>query len=191
MLRAVAVTTLHAVVGHSCSGVVAVQLLASSGTRAKRLVFAAAPYPSLRFPVRKELLRSPLDRFMLAWTPLAHLVHRTFSVCWPLLRRLSVPDYLASAWIGYMEHTIPSYVGTAEECLFRANLDPLLPALQDCPALLLYGQQDRTVPLSHGQRLHAALPNSQLNLLANGHYAVLDAGRAPLVDWIVVGDLPA
>ena len=51
-----------------------------------------------------------------------------------------------------MEHTIPSYVGTAEECLFRADLDPLLPALQDCPTLLLYGEQDHTVPLIHGQR---------------------------------------
>jgi len=72
-----------------------------------------------------------------------------------------------------------------------ADLDPLLPALQDCPALLLYGQQDRTVPLSHGQRLHAALPNSQLKLLADGHYAVLDQGRRSLVDWITPGELSA
>jgi len=126
---------------------------------------------------------------MLAWTPLAHLVHLVFSVFWPLLRHLPVPDYLAGAWVGYMEHTIPSYVGTAEECLFRADLDPLLPALQDNPALLLYGQQDHTVPLIHGQRLHAALPNSQLKLLADGHYAVLDQGRRSLVDWITSGEL--
>ncbi len=184
ILRATNTTTLHAVVGHSCGGVVAVTLLASGAARAERLALAAAPYPSPRFPVRQELLKSPRDRLMLAWTPLAHLVHFTFSVCWPLLRRLPVPDYLAGAWVGYMEHTIPSYVGTAEECLFRANLDPLLPALQNRPTLLLYGQQDRTVPLSHGQRLHAALPNSQLKLLTDGHYALLDEGRMPLVNWI-------
>jgi hypothetical protein len=47
------------------------------------------------------------------------------------------------------------------------------------------------VPLSHGQRLHAALPNSQLILLADGHYAVLDEGHAPLVQWIAAGNLPA
>jgi pimeloyl-ACP methyl ester carboxylesterase len=96
--------------------------------------------------------------------------------------------HLAGAWVGYMEHTIPSYVGTAEECLFRADLDTLLPALQNYPTLLLYGQQDRTVPLSHGQRLHAALPNSQLNLLADGHYAVLDEGRRSLINWIAAGN---
>jgi pimeloyl-ACP methyl ester carboxylesterase len=141
--------------------------------------------------VRRELLKSPLDRLMLAWTPLAHLVHLTFSVCWPLLRRLPVPDYLAGARIGYMEHTIPSYVGTAEECLFRADLDPLLPALQDCSTLLLYGQQDRTVPLSRGQRLHAALVNSRFLVFTDGHYAILDEGCALLVDWIATGDLSA
>jgi hypothetical protein len=68
----------------------------------------------------------------------------TFLVFWPLLRHLPVPDYLAGAWVGSMEHTIPSYVGTGEECLFRADLDSLLPAFQNCSALLLYGQQDRT-----------------------------------------------
>jgi hypothetical protein len=94
--------------------------------------------------VRRELLKSPRDRLMLAWTPLAHLVHLTFSVSWPLLRHLPMPDYLDGAWVGYIEHTIPSYVGTAEECLFQADLDPLLPALQDCPTLLLY--DSRIIP---------------------------------------------
>jgi pimeloyl-ACP methyl ester carboxylesterase len=184
VLRAADVTALQAVVGHSCGGVVAVQLLASGSARAGRLALAAAPYPSPRFPVRQELLRSPLDRLMLAWTPLAYVVHLTLTACWPLLRRLPVPDYLSGAWAGYMEHTIPSYVGTAEECLFRADQDPLLPALRDLPTLLLYGRNDRTVLLSQGRRLHAALPHSRLDLLGDGHYAVLDEGRASLVAWI-------
>jgi hypothetical protein len=45
------------------------------------------------------------------------------------------------------------------------------------------------VPLSHGQRHRAALANSQLRLLADGHYAVLDAGRTTLIDWITSVDL--
>jgi pimeloyl-ACP methyl ester carboxylesterase len=65
--------------------------------------------------------------------------------------------------------------------LFRADLDQFLPALCDCPTLLLYGRNDRTVPLIHGLRLHAALPNSRLDVLADGHYAVLREGLAPLV----------
>jgi len=36
----------------------------------------------------------------------------------------------------------------------------------------------------HGERLHAALPRSQLTLLADGHYAVLQEGQAPLISWL-------
>ena len=183
IMRALDIRLLHALVGHSCGGVVAT-LLASSAVQAERLALAAAPYPSPRFLVRQELLRSPFDRLMLAWTPLAHMVHGSISLVWPLLRRLPVPAHLRGAWAGYMDHTIPSYVSTAEECLFRANLEPLLPAIAPLPTLLLYGRGDRTVPLSHGQRLHTALPRSRLMLLKDGHYAVLTEGARTLSDWI-------
>ena len=83
-----------------------------------------------------------------------------------------------------MDHTIPSYVSTAEECLFRADVDPLLPALRVYPTLLLYGQHDRTVPLVHGRRLEHVLPRSQFVILEDGHYAVLREGLAPLVAWL-------
>lgn len=83
-----------------------------------------------------------------------------------------------------MDHTIPSYVRTAEECLFCADLDPLLPAISDYPTLLLYGRGDRTVPLVHDDRLHAALPRSQLTLLADGHDAVLQESGAVLNSWL-------
>jgi pimeloyl-ACP methyl ester carboxylesterase len=84
-----------------------------------------------------------------------------------------VPPQLRGAYAGYLEHTIQSYVSTAEECLFRANLDPMLPALQLYLALLLYGRHDWTVPFVHGQRLAAKLPQSVLAPLPDGHYAIL------------------
>lgn len=184
VLHASGVQSLLGIVGHSCGGVVAIALLAASKVRADRIVLAAAPYPSPRFPVRRELLRRPFDRLMLAWPPLAHALHLTIALLWPVIRRMPVPSDLRGAWIGYMDHTISSYVGTAEECLFRADLDPLLPRIRDCPTLLLYGRADRTVPCIHGERLHTALPRSQLMLLADGHYAVLQEGQAPLMNWL-------
>jgi pimeloyl-ACP methyl ester carboxylesterase len=187
VLQAQGVHSVAALIGHSCGGVVAAQLIAAGHIRADRLVFTAVPYPSPRFPVRRELLRSPLDRLMLAWPPLAHLIHTTLALCWPLLRRLTVPPHLQGAWAGYLEHTIPSYVGTAEECLFRADLDPLTPLLQTMPILLLYSSVDQTVPLIHGERLHAALPRSELQLIPGGHYAILQQGIAPLVTWLSGG----
>jgi pimeloyl-ACP methyl ester carboxylesterase len=49
VLRAVEMTALHTVEGHSCGGVVAVALLAAGAARIDRLALAAAPYPSPRF----------------------------------------------------------------------------------------------------------------------------------------------
>jgi AraC family transcriptional regulator, transcriptional activator of pobA len=46
-------------------------------------------------------------------------------------------------------------------------------------------------PLRHGERLRAALPRSQLTLLADGHYAVLQEGQAPPISWLGYTNLPA
>jgi hypothetical protein len=72
---------------------------------------------------------------MLAWPPLAHALHLTISLLWPVLWRIPV---LQGTWDGCMDHTIPSYVSTAEEGLFRANLDPVLPMISRAYALHLF-----------------------------------------------------
>jgi hypothetical protein len=117
---------------------------------------------------------------MLAWLPFAQALHLSISLLWPVLWRIPV---LQGTWDGCMDHTIPSYVRTAEEGLFRANLDPVLPMISDCPALLLYGWAERTV--THPRR---ATPScavaSHFTLLEDGHYAVLQEERAPLLDWL-------
>lgn len=177
------ISAVDTIIGHSCGGVIAVTLLASGSISAGRLGLAAVPYPSPRFPVRAELLRAPLDRAMLTWRPVAELVHHTFMLLWPLVRRLGVLPELRGAWVGYMDHTIPSYVGTAEECLFQANLDPLLPALRSMPTLLLYSRSDRTVPFVHGSRLAEQLPQGTLHVVGGDHYAVLRSGEL-LSGWL-------
>lgn len=183
VLQAVNVGHLEAVLGHSCGGVIAVTLLAEHAITASRLALVSTPYPSPRFPVRSELLRSPLDRAMLAWTPLAHLIHLSLSAVWPVLHRMNVPPELHGAWVGYLDHTVLSYVRTAEECLFRANLDPLLPTLYTLPIFLLYSMQDRTVPAIHGARLATALPQSVYQLIQGDHFALLRNGRQRVQEW--------
>lgn len=174
----------RAVVGHSCGGVVALGLLASGLLRADRLALAATPFSSPRFPLRHELLTHWYDRTMLTWQPAAQFIHHTVMFVWPALRHLNVPPALQGAWAGYMDHTIPSYAGTANGCIFDANIDPLLPYLPAIPTLLLYGQSDRTVPPAQGVRLRGALPASQLEWLDGNHYAVLTGGRARLSAWL-------
>jgi pimeloyl-ACP methyl ester carboxylesterase len=191
VLRELGATRVHAVVGHSVGGVVAIALLAAGVITTHQLVLAATPYPSPRFPLRHELLRSPLDRLMLTWTPLAQVVHHALLRAWPLLAHLPVPPYLGGAWAGYLDHTIQSYTSTTEECLFRADIDPLLAAIATCPTLLLYAINDTTVPLVHGQRLHTTLPQSTLRVIDGDHYAVLRAGRAIVLPWLIGHDTPS
>jgi pimeloyl-ACP methyl ester carboxylesterase len=189
VLRATDTTTLHALVGHSCGGVVAVALLASGAARATRLALVAAPHPSPRFPARKELLKSPGDRLMLPWMPLAHLVHLVFSVFWPLLRHLPYRTILPAR--GSATWSILLRVMLAQRRSVGFARISTRSCLRCRTALRCCSMDRNIVPLIHGERLHAALSSSQLKLLADGHYAVLDQGRRSLVDRITSGELSA
>lgn len=184
ILNANGITALDAVIGHSIGSVIAIALVTSGAVSVACLGLAAAPYPSPRFPVRVELLRSPMDRAMLGWRPLAQILHHTLAFFWPILPRIGVPPELQGAWAGYMDHTVVSYMGTVEECLFQADLDPLLPALRSLPILLLYGRSDRTVPLVHGERLNVQLPHCRFCVVDGDHYAVLRTGIPAIVGWL-------
>ncbi len=182
VVQAANVRGLHAVIGHSCGGIIAIACLAVGSLSTERLVLAAVPYPSPRFPFWQEI--PSLDRLMLTWEPAAYVVHGTLPLLWPLVRLLPVPHHLRGAWAGYLEHTCASYLGTAKECLLRANLDLMLPRVQQYPTLLLYGRHDRSVPLMYGQRLKAMVPRSTFVVLADGHAAVLIEGEALLRSWL-------
>jgi pimeloyl-ACP methyl ester carboxylesterase len=58
-----------------------------------------------------------------------------------------------------------------------ADLREVLPQVQ-VPTLLLYGDQDVRAPLSVGQALHAAIPNSKLAIMPGaGHVSTVEAAE--------------
>lgn len=185
VVRAAGSPEFSAVVGHSVGGVVAMALIAGGLVAAERLALAAAPYLSPRFPVRQELVTQPYFQQLLANRALARLDDAFFRrVLWPLARFVQTPDYLQGGRAGLLDYSVDSYYGTAEELLLRANLDPLVARLPAIPTLLLYGRDDRTVPHINGERLHAALPWSSLVETIGGHYGIISAGLATLVEWL-------
>jgi pimeloyl-ACP methyl ester carboxylesterase len=106
---------------------------------------------------------------------------------WPLIgqfARRRVPADLLGGFVGMLDYSVESYYDTADQVLFRSDLDPLLPALRRLPTLLLYAPDDTTVPISHGRRLAEQLYGSTFTEVPGGHYAVLRAGLAPLADWL-------
>lgn len=174
---------LHAIVGHSAGGVVAVAMLATGAVAAGRVALAATPYPSRQFAIREELVTSPWFNRLLDDRRLARADHMAFVALWQLVRFLPVQEYLRGGWAGFMDYSADSYYGTAAEVLFRSDLDRLLPALRDLPALLLYGPNDRTIPIAHGRRIAERLPHARFVELEGGHYAVLREGLRTLAEW--------
>lgn len=142
-----------------------------------------------RFPVRSELLCSPFDRLMLAWTPPRHAVHLTLSLLWPLLRRVPVPAYLRGAWAGYMGQTIPSYISPVEQCLFQVDLTRCcqrsVTAPRCCSMVATIAQCRSSTESDFMRRCRTA----SLRYSMDGHYAVLQNGVTALRSWLTAHGL--
>jgi pimeloyl-ACP methyl ester carboxylesterase len=97
-------------------------------------------------------------------------------------------------WITYPYIEFPQTLAKYAETLQYAareiqrleqNLPNLISNIQDnlsaiaCPTLILWSDADRWFPVSHGEKLHARLPNSQLQILQNcGHDAAASCPEA-------------
>ncbi|MBC8075881.1 MAG: alpha/beta fold hydrolase [Chloroflexales bacterium] len=186
VVRDAGIAQFHGVVGHSVGGVVVVALLASGLLTTRRLVLAATPYPSPRFPLRKELVTSPWFGRLLDNRRLARIDDTVWRrAVWPLASRLvRVPPYLRGGLAGFMDYSVDSFYGTAQELLFRADVGPLVARLPALPTLLLYGRDDQTVPPIYGRRLQEALPAATLIEAEGGHYGVIHESRERLVHWL-------
>jgi hypothetical protein len=155
----------------------------------QRLALTVVSYAYPRFPVRSELLRSPFDCPMLAWTLLAYAVQLTPSLLWPLLRRVPVPAYLRGAWAGYMDHTIPSCISPSEQCLFRVDLTRCcqrsVTAPRCCSMVAMIAQCRSSTESDFMRRCRTA----SLRYSMDGHYAVLQNGVTALRSWLTAHGL--
>jgi pimeloyl-ACP methyl ester carboxylesterase len=59
-----------------------------------------------------------------------------------------------------------AFLQTAKQCI-PANINEIIPHLKDItvPTLILWGRQDKVIPLTVGELLHQAIPNSTLEVL--------------------------
>jgi pimeloyl-ACP methyl ester carboxylesterase len=184
VLQDAQVLHLHAAVGHSAGGITAIELMASGLAHAERLVLAAVAYASPRYDLRTELVRSRYFRLLTRSCVLAHLDHMAFKALWPLIRRVPLPMHLEGPRAGLMDHTVASYFGTAEELLFRTDLDPFVARLRGTPTLLLYGDADRTVAPDSAERFQQMLPDAEAVAFTGGHYGVITEAAPSVVRWL-------
>jgi pimeloyl-ACP methyl ester carboxylesterase len=159
------------VLGASMGGGVALTLAAQSPERVKRLVLSApAIYPPAYLPLDARVLLSPIGAFV--WKNLVTRREygrscRYYNVRDPLLLDEHFVDYY---WARLQR---AGGLDAAYACM-RAMADcPAEPSTLErvqAPALLVWGDEDRLVPLAQGKRLARALPDARLEVIpACGH----------------------
>ena len=174
-------------VGHSLGGGVAMQLAYQFPERCERLVLVASGglgkevTPLLRavslpgaefviplllapfFRERAETVGSVLQRA--GWKP-----GTTLAEVWRSYRTLTTREG-QSAFV----HTVRSVIDPAGQRV--SALDRLYLA-QAVPTLILWGDQDRVIPVKHAHTAHEAMPGSRLEILDGaGHFLPFENGK--------------
>jgi pimeloyl-ACP methyl ester carboxylesterase len=148
------------VIGHSFGGQVSIQLAATSPDRVGKLVLVCSAgirtSPALTTRLKRTAAR--LGKWLAAYGGWIGEKLRA-----EIYRRVQSQDY---ANAGPLRSTLVRVI--------NEDLTPLLPLIQS-PTLLVWGEQDRDVPLSAAQVMARLVPAAQLMVFENaGHFAYLD-----------------
>ena len=134
-------------VGHSMGGQLSVHLAARAGERIKRLVL-----------VDSAGLPRPL-------TP-RHVMRFAYEVAPP--RQWGDPTFLPVI-LGDALSAGPMTVMRALRHILRDDVRPLLGELR-MPVLLMWGERDTIIPLSHGVEMRQLIPDSRLHILRGAYH---------------------
>ena len=147
-------------IGHSFGGQVSIQLAATAPERVGKLVLVCSAGIRMH-PALATRLKRTAARFG-KWLA-AHAGWIGEKARGAIYRRVQSQDYASAGPLR------PTLVRVITE-----DLTPLLPLIAS-PTLLVWGAQDRDVPLAAGQVMARLIPAAQLAVFENaGHFAYLD-----------------
>jgi pimeloyl-ACP methyl ester carboxylesterase len=159
-------------VGHSFGGRVIIKLASGENSRKERihiekiiLIDSAGIRPK-KGPIRK--MRSVIYRAVKALIS-TEAVRKKF------------PELLESWRMRNGSADYRNATPRMRECLVKAVGEDLTPGLHSisCPALLVWGENDRETPISDARTMERLIPDSGLVILKNaGHYSFLDQSYA-------------
>jgi pimeloyl-ACP methyl ester carboxylesterase len=160
-----------AFIGHSMGGAIALRYAVRFPNSVERLVLVASADPN----------RRP-GRFVPAFTPAIALVQAIISSMPGVYRRMfrrtvADPAYLTPEVVeGYLAPLrLPGTAAAVRSMLAATASDPPIePRDVDAPCLLVWGAEDRTVPLSVGSALLGQLPGARLEVVAVAGHLVLE-----------------
>ena len=161
-------------VGNSLGGAVAlilaVRLIEENSNRLSRLVLIASGGDK-NLPFHLRLLRSFLGGVMVRLSPARLAAWIVLKVCYydkVKTTREQVDTYASAIASPGGRHAL---MQTARQCIPK-NFDELVAKLKtiNVPTLILWGRQDRIIPLRVGEQLHQAIPNSTFEIIEEcGH----------------------
>ena len=149
-------------IGHSFGGRIAIVLASQHAERLNRLVLvdSAGIRPQKTWWYRLRVGTFKAARTSLQLLPIASWRQRIQGAVYTLF---GSADYRNA---GAMRAILVRVV--------NEDLRSLLPAIQS-PTLVIWGENDQDVPVSHGQIMAQEIPNAQLEVLTGaGHYSYLD-----------------
>ncbi|MDO8515165.1 MAG: alpha/beta hydrolase [bacterium] len=134
-------------VTHSFGGRVAIKFVVAHPEKVEKLILIASG------GIERK---SPIIRFINFLKPVIPNLFRD-------LFRYSIgsSDYLNAT--GYLKETLKNVVAE--------NLEFVLKDIK-VPTLLIWGDQDHTTPLWHGELMHKLIPNSQFSILEGGDHGI-------------------
>jgi pimeloyl-ACP methyl ester carboxylesterase len=167
-----------AVVGNSMGGYVAAELAISSPQRVERLMLVSAAGITAEHLHRDGVMAGA--RVVAAVTTRAVSRHERLARR-PGLRRIALsfpvhhPDRLSAP----LAHELMRGSGTpgflpAMEAIMEHRISERLPQI-DCPTLVMWGEQDRVIPVRDAERFGALIPDARVVILPDtGHVAMLE-----------------
>ena len=163
-------------IGHSLGGAIAlitfIKLMNEKNNPIKSLILISSPAYKQRVPEFTRLLEIPLlNKLLLIFLPVHFGTKIVLKRCFFDDKKISekiienYSDFLESAG------SFHALITTAKKILPK-NIDEITSKYKDIkiPVLLIWGENDQTIPLSIGQRLEKDLPNAKLVVIPEcGH----------------------
>jgi pimeloyl-ACP methyl ester carboxylesterase len=162
-------------VGNSLGGavalLVAIRLSKENPGRLSKLVLVDSAGAKQLLPVHLRLLRSFLGTAILYFAPSSLAALMTLRMCYYDRKKIAWADVQAYAAPFATAEGRYALLQTARNCI-PPNADELISELRTItvPTLIVWGRQDKVIPLKVGERLRQLLPNSTLEVLEQcGH----------------------
>ncbi len=175
-------------VGHSFGGGIAMQLAYQFPERCQRLVLVASGGLGKEVTPLLRAVALPGAEFVMPLV-LSARIHGALLAVGARLRRLGLrlDESKAEIWNNYTALTSPegrlAFVSTVREVIDlagqRVSAHDKLYLAAAIPTLIVWGDRDTIIPVSHGHAAQAAIPGSRLEILeGSGHFLpVQDAER--------------